>query len=339
MPIKLDILVGELFKVSKSTLNNLMGIKLGLDYKKGPKRDIETIREILWPGAFVTQVKIDGIDEEGFWFWIEKKGAIFLSSKMLLLPQNAVEDALSKEELNESMKDAQCEICNMLVGAIGDIFRKKVDSHWHLSQGKSFLYDHSGDLFLPPKSYVTYIAEINSEDISFKMAIAISEELVSKIEGQEVTVSKDTDELTAKAIAKKDFPLVYSEATLSEALKKIQENNSEYLFVVDGFKLVGIISSADIKGALSPFLDLKEYCRPQDEATGRLKVSSFTHSDVCTVAPETSLLEVAKIASKKFLFSIAVCEKRRIIGEIPIPRLISVLAKLAFEKRLKKEGM
>ncbi|MDL1970010.1 MAG: CBS domain-containing protein [Candidatus Desulfofervidaceae bacterium] len=368
MPIKLNILVKELFKVSKSTLNNLIGIKLGLDYKKGPQGDIDTIREIVWPGAFVTQVKVNGIAEEDFWFWIEKKGAIFLSAQMLLLPQKTMEDALSKEEWNESMEDAQREICNMLVGVIDDIFREKVDGSWHLSQGESFLYDPTGELFLPPKTYVTYIAEIKAGDgISFQMAFAISEELVAKIEGREETetVSKETQEapqeeptqptpektetppaedilsnlslkdthgLTAEAIAEKDFPAVHPEATLGEALKKMQENNSEYLFVVDGLKLLGIITITDIKSGLSPFLEepFREYCRPQDEATRKFKVSWFIHSDVPTVAPETSLLEVAKIAAKQFLFSIPVCVRGRIIGEIPISKLIAVLVKLAF---------
>jgi len=369
MPVKLGVLIKELFKVSKSTLKNLTGVNLELEYKKGPQGDIDVIREIIGSSVFVTQVKVDGIAEDDFWFWIEKKGAIFLSAQMLLLPQKTMEEVLAKEEWNESMEDAQREICNMLVGAIDDIFRERVNGSWHLSQGKSFLYDSSEELFLPLKVYSSYVAEIKAGDeISFQMAVVLSEELIAKIEGREETKTaevnqevspeepaqilseetvsppspvddlqdlnlQDTHGLTAEAIAEKDFPAVHPEATLAEALEKMQESKADYLFVVDGLKLLGIITITDVKGGLSPFLEepFREYCRPQDDATQRFKVSWFINSDVPVVSPETSLLEVAKIAAKQPMLSIPVCVRGRVVGEIPIPKLIAVLAKLAFE--------
>ncbi len=364
MPVKLGVLAKELFKETKKLLGDLCGIEFGIEYQPGPQGNIKDIEEILWPEAFVTQVKIDEILENDFWILIEKKGAIFLSSKMLMLPEKTAEDALKKGELNESMLDAQKEICNMLVGIIDDIFRQRVNDAWHLSQGNSFLYENSSE-FLPSQEYVSYVGIVTTKGFEFKIAFILSRALADKIEGKveeksketaappeeaeipspevpsqpkpdifETLILKNSHGLTAEDIAERDFPAIYPEATLTEALTKMEEAHSDYLFVVDGLKLMGIITLADVRGGLSPFLEepFREYCRPQDEATKRFKISWFMNTEVSSVSPEASLIEVAKVAAEGAKYSIPVCYNGRVIGEIPVSKLITILAKLAFSE-------
>ncbi len=364
MPVKIGVLIKEIFKAGRNLLKDLTGAEFSLEHTNGPQGTREDIQEILLPEAFVTEVKVDNIAEEDFWILVEKRGAIYLAGKMLLLPQKSIEESIKKGEVNEAIEDAQREIFNMLVGIIDDLFRQRVDSSWHLTQGNTFLLET--EEFLPPKEYSTFIGEISTEDnLKFKLTLIFSQDLIRKIEGEEEKIEeekqvqteevvsqkvieetppppeydifqelvlKDSHGLTAEDIAEKDFPAIYPEATLEEALEKMRANKTEYLFVVDGLKLLGVITMKDVRMGLSPFLEepFREYARPQDEATKKFKVSWFMETEVLWVPPEASVLEVAKTAARRPMFSIPVCLRGRIIGEIPITKLIIVLAKLAF---------
>lgn len=372
MAIKLTLLAKEIFKSAKLVLKNLIGTDISISHKEGPKGLPEALSSVLWSDAFVTQIKIDNIADNDFWLIIEKKGAIFLSGKLLVLPQKTLEENLEKGELNESMLDAQREICNMLVGAIDDVFREKIDSSLHLSMGDTFLYNVNAFLS-EQEEYITYIAEVKIGDFEFNMTIIIAHDLTAKIEAYlqgetlskeeektqpteeqeaeetppekkseviQLTLPKEAKELTAETIAERDFPAIHAEATLAEALKKMNENNSDHLFVVDGLKLLGIITMTDVKAGLSPFLEepFREYCRPLDEATQQFKVAWFMKTEVPSVSPDATILEVTQVLAENPISFLPVCYNGRIIGYIPLSKLLLILAKLAFGKETSEEN-
>jgi len=360
MAIRLPLLVKEIFKASRVVLKNVIGVDLSIAHEDGPKGTPASLSSVLWPDAFVVQIKVDNIADDDLWLLIEKKGIIFLGGKLLVLPQKTLEESIEKGELNESILDAGREICNMLVGTIDDVFREKIDHSIHLTMGNTFIYSEP---FLPEQEYLSYIAEIKVEGFNLHMGLIIGGDLTAKIEAHlkgetlqeeevqpeeqekeeekpeekkseiiQFTLPKEAKGLIAENIAERDFPAIHAEATLYEALKKMYENNSDHLFVVDGLKLLGMITITDVKGGLSPFLEepFREYCRPLDEATKRFKVAWFMKTDVPSVTPEATILEITQVMAQMPISSLPVCYNGRIIGSIPLTKLLMLLAQLAF---------
>jgi CBS domain-containing protein len=103
--------------------------------------------------------------------------------------------------------------------------------------------------------------------------------------------------------------------TLAEAAKRMWEQQTGSLLVLDGEDLVGIITERDVLKAV---------------ATGQsldARVSEVMTKDVVTVNPSTSLREAARVMTERWIRHLPVLdEARRLVGVVSQRDLAGVLA-------------
>jgi len=84
---------------------------------------------------------------------------------------------------------------------------------------------------------------------------------------------------------------VSPEDSVQQALTKLQQNDIGYLVVGHEEVLEGIVSKADVAGAVSPYLRpiFGKWCRPSDGATLQIKLKWIMSRPVRTARPDTPL--------------------------------------------------
>ncbi len=380
---KLGPIIRPLFKNIKALFKDLIEGDVVLSFRKGPEGKVEDLKPILWDKAFGCQVKVDNVTDNGLFVVMEKNGGIFLSGKLLVLPQGNIDELIKSGKPNESILDAQKEIFNMLVGKLNDILMEKVEKDIHLVLGENFILNANNISFLPSaQEYTSYTANVKvAGPMSFSMALIISKELSDFIlkhiddeESEEEELKKEEKEsqkpeegkgegekhgeddgkernetiiksipipkgdkndsdFFIEYIMEEDFPVAQIGTSLWNALLKMKTYGMDYIILVDGLKFIGLLTMADIRRGLSPFIEdpFKDYCREQDLATKSFNVEWFLEKEIMPVPYNASLEKVLEIYLNQNVPYLPVCKGSRITGVITHKKLVNFLVGLLFK--------
>ena len=106
-----------------------------------------------------------------------------------------------------------------------------------------------------------------------------------------------------------------SDDTLASAAKKMWEQQTGSLLVMDGDDLVGILTERDVLKAVAHGV------RPED-----VRVSEVMTKDLVTVGPGTSFREAAKIMADRWIRHLPVLDDGKLVGVLSQRDLAGVLA-------------
>ncbi|MEK7204595.1 MAG: CBS domain-containing protein [candidate division NC10 bacterium] len=115
---------------------------------------------------------------------------------------------------------------------------------------------------------------------------------------------------------KRDPVTVKKDDSFRYALKLIRKEGIRHLPVLDGKKLVGIVTDSDLRQAApSPATSLEVH--ELNYLLERLKIEAIMTKKVITVAPDTNLLEAAKLLLAHKVGCLPVVEQRTSSGSSP----------------------
>ena len=103
--------------------------------------------------------------------------------------------------------------------------------------------------------------------------------------------------------------------TLEAAAKRMWEQQTGSLLVLDGEDLVGIVTERDILKAVATGVEM-----------GSTRISEVMTKDLITVDPGTSLREAAAVMTDKWIRHLPVLESGRLVGVVSQRDLSGVLA-------------
>src|SRR5215210_3186150 len=141
---------------------------------------------------------------------------------------------------------------------------------------------------------------------------------------------QDIRELRVAEIAHEEWPMLGPDDTVESAIKLLAESGTSGAPVVDGGRLVGIITEGDlifqdadvkapgfldILGGIVPLGDTDEYRKEALKSAG-VTVGEVMTDDPVTVAPEATLAETATIMAEQRKKILPVVEGGRLVGVI-----------------------
>lgn len=115
--------------------------------------------------------------------------------------------------------------------------------------------------------------------------------------------------------------------TLYSAEKRMKVNHIRHMPVVDGDKLIGLISLADLQRV--SFIDA--YSREGTEDTpvyNMLGIKDLMIKNPLTAKPETTILEVSKLLASKEFHSLPVVDEEKLVGIITTTDLLHYFIEL-----------
>ena len=115
--------------------------------------------------------------------------------------------------------------------------------------------------------------------------------------------------------------------TLRVVLERMRQRNCRRLPVVDGGKLVGIVSDRDVRLALnSPFI-LRE--RREDETLlERVVVAECMTPDPVTLPPDASVLDAARLIHERKFGGIPIVDAGKLVGIVTETDLLACFTEL-----------
>ncbi len=114
---------------------------------------------------------------------------------------------------------------------------------------------------------------------------------------------------------KKDLITITKEERMTTAKKILQEKNIRHLPVVEGKKLIGLVTNMDIRKAeASPATSLE--IRELHYLLDKIKVSEIMTRNVLTVHPDTSVEEAATLIHDNKIGCLPVIEDGNLVGII-----------------------
>jgi CBS domain-containing protein len=108
--------------------------------------------------------------------------------------------------------------------------------------------------------------------------------------------------------------------TLAEACAKMRAQQTGSLLVMDGDRLVGIVTERDVLKAVAQGLDPKQ-----------VRLKDVMSTDLITIGPQTTLKEAARIMATKWIRHLPVVEGSRVVGIVSQRDLTGVLAEALHE--------
>ncbi len=121
--------------------------------------------------------------------------------------------------------------------------------------------------------------------------------------------------MLVKDFMKRDPITVKKDDSFRYALKLIRKEGIRHLPVVDGKRVVGIVTDRDLRQAApSPATTLEVH--ELHYLLERLKIEAIMTKKVITVAPDTSLLDAAKLLFAHKVGCLPVVEKEELVGII-----------------------
>jgi CBS domain-containing protein len=151
--------------------------------------------------------------------------------------------------------------------------------------------------------------------------------------------------MLVKDVMSKNVITISPEDSISDAIEKMAKNNISGLIVVEGEKVVGVISESDVlrvfkseipeiststSATLSIFLILEKGIKAINEMKkiGKLKVKNLMSKRVFYVKPEDTILEAARIMSKKDVRRLPVIDENgKLVGVISRTDILRALVK------------
>jgi CBS domain-containing protein len=106
-----------------------------------------------------------------------------------------------------------------------------------------------------------------------------------------------------------------SDDTLTEACDKMRHNQTSSILIMDGERLVGIVTERDVVKAVARGLDPKQ-----------TTVKDLMTTDLVTIGPMTTLKEAANIMATKWIRHLPILEGSKVVGMISQRDLTGVLA-------------
>jgi CBS domain-containing protein len=103
--------------------------------------------------------------------------------------------------------------------------------------------------------------------------------------------------------------------TLVEAARKMWEQQTGSLLVIDGEDLVGILTERDVLKAVATGANLTD-----------TRISEVMTKDLVTVGPQTSLREAAKVMADRWIRHLPVMDGGKLVGVVSQRDLAGVLA-------------
>ena len=103
--------------------------------------------------------------------------------------------------------------------------------------------------------------------------------------------------------------------TISEACDKMRHAQTSSILVMDGDRLVGIVTERDVVKTLAQGLDPKE-----------TRLKDIMTSDIVTIGPMTTLKEAANIMATKWIRHLPIVEGSKVVGIISQRDLTGILA-------------
>ena len=108
--------------------------------------------------------------------------------------------------------------------------------------------------------------------------------------------------------------------TLAEACSRMREAQTGSLLVMEGQRLIGIVTERDVLKSVAQGLDPKE-----------TPLTEVMTTDIITIGPMTTLKEAAKIMASKWIRHLPVVEGAKVVGIISQRDLTGVLAEALHE--------
>jgi len=107
-----------------------------------------------------------------------------------------------------------------------------------------------------------------------------------------------------------------SEDTLKEACDKMRHSQTSSILIMDGERMIGIVTERDVVKAVAQGLDPKE-----------TRVKDLMTTDIVTIGPMTRLKEAAELMATKWIRHLPIVEGSKVVGMISQRDLTGVLAK------------
>jgi CBS domain-containing protein len=115
--------------------------------------------------------------------------------------------------------------------------------------------------------------------------------------------------------------------TLYTAEKRLKTNHIRHIPVVNGEKLIGLISLSDLKRI--SFIDAYNQEGTVDTAIyNMLSIEDIMIKNPLTVSPDTTILEVSKLLASKEFHSLPVVENNALVGIITTTDLLHFFIEL-----------
>jgi CBS domain-containing protein len=151
--------------------------------------------------------------------------------------------------------------------------------------------------------------------------------------------------MLVKDVMSKNVITISPEESISDAIEKMAKNNISGLIVVDNNKVVGVISESDVLKVLgSEFPEIKASANltfsillllesgvkmiREMKKIGKLKVKDVMSKKVFFVKPEDTILEAARMMSKKDVRRLPVIdEDGKLVGVISRTDILRALVK------------
>ena len=125
--------------------------------------------------------------------------------------------------------------------------------------------------------------------------------------------------LTVRDLMTVNPDTVMPETPLRHVIAKMNKDGCRQLPVVDGGKLVGIVTDRDVRLAVnSPVLEVDEEHAERRALLNRLTVESCMTADPISVAPDVSAYQVADLLSIHKFGALPVVENERLVGIITV---------------------
>jgi acetoin utilization protein AcuB len=123
---------------------------------------------------------------------------------------------------------------------------------------------------------------------------------------------------------KKDLVTITKDERMTVAKKILQEKNIRHLHVVDGKKLIGLVTSMDIRKAeASPATSLE--IRELHYLLDKIKVNEIMTRNVLTISPDTSIEEATTLLHDNKIGCLPVVENGELIGMLTENDVMEIL--------------
>jgi acetyl-CoA synthetase len=130
---------------------------------------------------------------------------------------------------------------------------------------------------------------------------------------EDVETRKKLSTKAVKEVMKSPPVTLYPQATLAEAVRIMAEKNIGFVVLMDGDKLVGVVSERDVVKALASGMPLNT------------PLEKIATKRVITIEPDKSVVEAADLMAENKIRHLVIVERSRVVGVISLRDLIRLL--------------